>query len=451
MKLLKKINKYACEGRLIRKGIESFDKHLCNGLCKLAMKGKRMPANKITQYACEGKLIRKGIESFDTHLCNGLRKLAMKRKKIQANKIVFMTYNNDYMCNPKYIAEEFLRRGLDYKLVWITPKTGSAPNLPNSIKGVPRGSVSSYMQMATAKFWIDNSINFFWVPIAKKKGQYLFETWHGSMGLKRIGKDDVQNKRWLEAAKYYKNNTDYCISNSEFEDEVFRTTHWPNAKILHYGHPRNDVLFLSRDSSQYLEIREKVFTYLEKIHAAVQEDDHFLLYAPTWRDDGRMDCFNIDFARLLAALREKYGGSWKVLMRLHFHDRKKHFEVDESLKDVVIPVTGYPDMQELMVVSDAGISDYSSWACDFVLTRRPMFIYATDLQKYNTERGLYYKLETTPFPIATNNDELVKNILEFDAEKYNEGCTEFLKDKGCCEQGTAAKQVVDKIIELTAR
>lgn len=407
--------------------------------------------NKIIRYACEGNLIRKGIAYLDKLLGSLIRKITMRRQKIQNNKIVFMTYNNGYICNPKYIAEELIRRNLDYELVWITPKKGGAVYLPDSIRCVCRESFESYMEMATAKIWIDNSINFFWVPIAKKKGQYLFETWHGSMGLKRVGKDDVQNKRWLRVAKKYNKNTDFCISNSEFEDEVFRTTHWPNAEILHYGHPRNDILFLSRETARYHEIREKVFSFFAEKDVSLQADDHFVLYAPTWRDDGRTDCFDIDFKELISALERKYGGSWKVLMRLHFHDRKKSFAIDESLKDAVIPATAYPDMQELMAVSDVGISDYSSWVCDFVLTRRPVFIYATDLEKYNTERGLYYKLETTPFPIATNNDELVENILNFDAVKYDQGCTEFLKDKGCFEQGTAAKQVVDKIVELTGR
>ena len=58
----------------------------------------------------------------------------------------------------------------------------------------------------------------------------------------------------------------------------------------------------------------------------------------------------------------------------------------------------YSDIQELMVSSDALITDYSSCIYDFMLSRKPGFIYATDADKYNNGRGLYYSLTSTPFP-----------------------------------------------------
>ena len=49
---------------------------------------------------------------------------------------------------------------------------------------------------------------------------------------------------------------------------------------------------------------------------------------------------------------------------------------------------------------------------------RDIHIYATDIELYNNERGFCYPLETTPFPIATNNDELAAQVAAFDEEKY---------------------------------
>ena len=101
-----------------------------------------------------------------------------------------------------------------------------------------------------------------------------------------------------------------------------------------------------------------------------------------------------------------------------------------------------------MVVADAGSTDYSSWAYDYILTKRPLFIYAADLEKYDQGRGFYYPLSTTPFPIAQNNEEMQKVIEEFDDLKYKKQCEEFLKDKGCAEQGTASRKVADLILNL---
>ena len=91
------------------------------------------------------------------------------------------------------------------------------------------------------------------------------------------------------------------------------------------------------------------------------------------------------------------------------------------------------------------ISDYSSCMFDFMLTRRPCFIYAEDIARYNDERGFYYPLEATPFPVATNNEELKRNILNFDNEKYVKEVDKFLEEKGCIDDGNASKKVVEII------
>ena len=99
----------------------------------------------------------------------------------------------------------------------------------------------------------------------------------------------------------------------------------------------------------------------------------------------------------------------------------------------------------LMAAADIGITDYSSWIYDFLLTRRPCFIYASDIELYNTQRGFYYPLETTPFPIAQNTLELCENIKKFDHSKYQFALEQFLSDKGCIEDGKAAERIADVI------
>ena len=106
-------------------------------------------------------------------------------------------------------------------------------------------------------------------------------------------------------------------------------------------------------------------------------------------------------------------------------------------------------MQELLAVADAGITDYSSWAFDYVLTGRPLFIYATDLDQYDQVRGFYYPLEETPFPIAKSKEELDTNIRSFDDESYQIKVDEFLKGKECMDDGHASERIVDLIKEVT--
>lgn len=394
----------------------------------------------------EGRLIKSIINKIDNIFSMIFKYYISITTKIQPNKIVFMTYSNSYTCNPKYIHHKILEKGLSYDMVWICNKGAKniEKNFPSSLRVVRRGTYEAYKEIASARIWIDNSINFLWEPIIKKKNQIYIETWHGSLGLKKVGKDDIKDAKWIKASQKCDLYTDFCISNSDFESFVYRETHWNKTRILMLGHARNDILF-NKDKTIYKEIRSKVYEYF-----GLEENDKIVLYAPTFRDSGTTDVYNIDFEKLRASLKEKYGGTWKILMRHHFHNRKKKIDGIDDIdqKEYVIDATRYIDMQELLCVADIGISDYSSWLCDFVLTGKPAFIYAVDIDEYDTERGLYYPLETTPFPIAINNEELIDNILHFDQKEYEKKAHMFVKEKGCIDDGNASERIVRVIQKL---
>ena len=83
-----------------------------------------------------------------------------------------------------------------------------------------------------------------------------------------------------------------------------------------------------------------------------------------------------------------------------------------------------------------------------MMSRNPAFIFATDIEKFNTDRGFYYPLESTPFPIASDNETLIKNIETFDYENYKVKTEEFIKGKGCTEDGHASERTADLIEEI---
>lgn len=343
-----------------------------------------------------------------------------------------MTYDSSYSCNLRYISDEILRRKLPVELVWVGPQKGKIKegDFPEGVKVVRRGSYSMYEEQASAKIWIDNALNCVWYGMPKKKEQIYINTWHGSMGIKRLS----GNKNWMRKARRCDRLTDYCVSNSRFEEEVYHNTFWPNVPVLKYGHARNDVFF---NKALCEELRKKALQYFE-----LDEETKLFLYAPTFRDNGNK-YEQVDYLLLKEALENKFGGTWVILVRLHFKDRKRNFVSSEYIKDA----SCYGDMQELLPAIDIGMTDYSSWAYDYILTRRPMFFYAPDSEEYNQTRGMYYSLESTGFPLAYNNLELINAIESFCDETYQEKVTAFLNEKGCYETGTACKQIVDKLIE----
>ena len=152
-----------------------------------------------------------------------------------------------------------------------------------------------------------------------------------------------------------------------------------------------------------------------------------------------------DYKKLCEALSRRFGGQYTALVRLH--PRTKDVLMNTIQAPYAFDVTDYPDIQMLMVVSDLGITDYSSWIYDFVLTRRPGFLYATDKSSYVQRTGFVYPMEATPFPISEDFETLLNNISEFDEAVYEAKVEDFLKDKVCVDDGHAAERVADWLDE----
>ena len=395
--------------------------------------------NKIKIYIKDGTIFVRIKDKIESIISKFFFMFAKPFVKINNNQILFLTFQGNYNCNARAIADEIIKQKKPYKLIWAIREVnlGDLEQYPKELIIVRRNSYKFYKAVATSKIIIDNSTNFGFMKLKKKPGQIVLQTWHGSMGFKRLDPGHVSDKKWVRKAKYTGESTDYCITNSKFEEDVFRESYWPKTPFLKYGHARNDMLF--DKNGEFDKYKKKVKNFYN-----IDKDTKIALYAPTFRDNYSFSSYDLDYDKLSDALTKRFGGKWIILARFHF--RLRNFKIPKKYVNNVINAVDYNDIQELMCASDIGITDYSSWLCDYVLTRRPGFLYASDIQKYiDDERGFYYPLKSTPFPVAENNDELYEAIINFDENKYQKEVDKFLKDRGCYEKGTASKSIVEFI------
>lgn len=357
---------------------------------------------------------------------------------IQKDKIVFINYDfKGYGDNPKYIAEEIVRQGLPYKLVWLV--NGDC-FVPSYIKKVYlfRG-VTWFYELSTAGVIV---INFKGILIPylykKRKTQFLLQTWHGDFPLKYIEKE-VENTLgagYLEGSKADSAVTNAIVSGNKQFTEILRKSFWlpQECAILEYGVPRNDIYFKDRS------FRDRL-----KTKFGFSLEDSILLYAPTFRDDHDFSCYDIDFERLKRFLCKVTDKRWKIIIRLH--PNVSSMADMFCYGDDIINGTVCSDQQELCMISDCLVTDYSSIMADFMLMKKPVFLYATDLDKYsnhNTNRGLrevFYKL---PFPLNRTQDELESCIVAFDKKEYGEQLNAFIQEYYCSfDNGHASECVVN--------
>ena len=102
------------------------------------------------------------------------------------------------------------------------------------------------------------------------------------------------------------------------------------------------------------------------------------MYAPTYRDDRSTDMYNLDYERTLRALHKRFGGEWYLLVRLHPNCAASAGEVTTG--EYIKNATLYENMQELLVACDMIVSDYSGCAFDYLMLKRPGFLYAEDYE-----------------------------------------------------------------------
>lgn len=353
---------------------------------------------------------------------------------VKKNKIVFNNFRgHGYGDSPKYIAEEIIRQGLKYDMVWLVDDLNL--EFPPQIRKVSLSSIRTSYELSTAKVIISNvKVS---LPYHKKRNQYYIQTWHGSMAFKAIEKDAQEKLRpqYLKETIADSKIIDLFLSCNSIQTKEIQTAFWYDGDIFECGSPRNDMLY-------------KPLYYKDNVKKSLglSPETKVVLYAPTFRDDYRTDVYNLDLARLIDTLCTNLGGDWRVLVRLHPNVMDKNII---KLCQNSIDVTSYPDMQELLLISDVLITDYSTTIYDAIIMRKKVFLYAPDLADYKDNRGLKPVYFSLPTRVNQTNDELIEYIRIFDETGYQRQLEEFLATFRVFDDGNASKRVVDKINAIT--
>ena len=352
---------------------------------------------------------------------------------VQMNKVVCSNFHGKgFGCNPKYIVKELLNLTCDLDVVWLGGKPGS---VPERVRCVPFNSEEAIREIATARVLIDNQMKF--TGFVKRPDQFYINTWHGAIPLKKIGFDNPSTQ---ERGGYYNRvqanfpYIDLMPSNSKFCTDMLRRAFRYNGPVLEQGCPRND-LFLHDQTK----LREKIHKRYN-----IPMDKKIALYAPTFRAGKSLDAYQLDYQAFL----KQMGPDWTLLIRLHPHVQKQAKDLTVYTSRI-INASAYADMQELMAASDILITDYSNIMFEFMLTGRPCFLYATDIEEYREQRDYYFDIYHLPFPVATTTESLTDAIQNLDPDTYHSKCDAFAQEIQLHETGQAALKMACLIYRMT--
>lgn len=406
-------------------------------------------------------VIRKNV--FLRELATSTRTKILKRKymkfykkyKVDDKLVVFEAFNGRKYCDsPKAIYLRMLndKKYKDYKFVWafIKPEEFKFLEKNRNTKIVLYNSDEYKKTYATAKYWFTPSrLPDYIVP---KENQNYVQCWHGTP-LKRLGFDiEVKGenalhtvKEWTQLYEYDASRYKYMVSPSEFVTNVYRSAfnlaHVGKENcILETGYPRNDSLFTF----------DKKYVDKLKKELGIPKDKKIILYAPTWRDNqykvGTGYSYNLalDFDKF----RREFSKDYVILFRTHYLVAEI---IDLSkYKGFIYNVSDYSDINDLYILADMIITDYSSVFFDYANLKRPMLFYMYDLEEYkNNMRDFYFDLDVLPGPIVEKEEDLYKEIKNIDAywKKYKDKYDKFNKRFNYLDDKDSSKRVLERIIK----
>ncbi|MCQ2961001.1 MAG: CDP-glycerol glycerophosphotransferase family protein [archaeon] len=351
------------------------------------------------------------------------------------NKITLLTNkNHSFDSNLEYIAKELDNRNNDGKNY--------------EYKFIPKDSLSlsDIRDFATSKyvFLVDN---FFPLAFMNTNGMKWIQLWHGTGIFKKFGYD-LLNPEEKKVMEIFSDKIDLVSCSGENVRDIYaHNFHVDKSKVLPSGIPRND--FYSEEHMNEAFISGLRETFEKEYPQLVGKK--LVLYAPSFRENPTnnavFDYFDIE------KFIEELGDDYALAIRLHpnyasYCDEEHPIDL-KDLRDKydIIDFTGFKDEQKLLLLSDIFITDYSSIMVDYTILKKPILLFAYDLDDYlKNERGFYFDYrQKVPGKIVYDIDELIESIK--DEDFHMEKLEEFSQFQFGDFKANASKSILDYILE----
>jgi len=326
--------------------------------------------------------------------------------------------------NSKFIYEEMRRQEIQDDVVFLCK--GKSINQFTVYKGVTLIAfeslnvfdwVKSIYHLATSKhIFVDNYYGFLAVTNFKETVECI-QLWHATGAIKKFGLQDQsvkdRSEKALQRFLMVYNRFDKVVVGSEIMASIFKAAFsLGDEKILRTGIPRTDFFYdegKKQNSVQKLISENKLL-----------QEKKVILYAPTYRDH-ELAQFNLQLD--LENMKTELGEDHILILRLHpavkvtedYAYLYPNFLFDYS--------SSHYEINDLLLISDYLITDYSSIPYEYSLLKKPMIFFTYDIEQYKIKRGIWEGFdENLPGPIVVDTKSIIEVIKKghFDYKLINE-------------------------------
>lgn len=351
-------------------------------------------------------------------------------------RVVFATYRTlELEDNFKYIYEEIKRQNLDYDCFCLFKKVD--PGIVGKVKYLFHMMRATFY-MATSEFFLIDDYYFPVYCIKPRRGTEIVQVWHACGAFKKFGystldKNYGANNDYIKYIPIHTNYDHVLVSAKEVAKYYAEAFNMSENNIDPIGVPRTD-LFFDKEKQEINKL--KLYKAYPKL-----KDKKLILYAPTFRGTSQSNAkldITFDLEKVLKNIPKD------CILGLKMHPFVKT-RIDDSKYDNLIDLSDYDNINDILLISEMLITDYSSVVFEYSLLERPILFYSPDRDLYKEERDFYYDYESfVPGPIITNTEELIKGINNesFDRDRV----IAFKKKFFDYLDGKSSKRFVDKII-----
>lgn len=355
------------------------------------------------------------------------------------NKVVIVA---SFLDNNQYLYAEMKKRQFPGEIVFLCKKS-CASSIKKVVSepiyqiesGIIWAEIMAAYHMMTSKTIIVDNYYGFLAAANFRDGVECIQIWHAAGAIKNFGlldqtvekRSDREKKRLLSV---YGNFHKVVVNSRTFAQIFEKAFHIKDHQFLPFGYPRTDFFF-DNESKENL----RLFFY-EKYPQF--KGKKIILYAPTYRAKEENNGLMLDIPLLSERLKEKY----IFIIKMH-PSISMQLELEEA--EFITDFSKEASINELLVVSDFLITDYSSIPFEYVLMNKPMIFYPYDLSEYEKNPGLWEHYENiVPGPIAKNTEEVINYIKSFpyesvDYEAFNLKWNEY-------SNGLSSQKLVQYII-----
>jgi len=340
------------------------------------------------------------------------------------------------------ILFDVLKKDDRFFVYWVYQDHSGKKNFTNTTyNAYYRRSFTKIGLYRKTNLWVTTHGSF-GIPIDYEKyNQKRLELWHWNISFKGCVQENKDR-----IAKGFNRATTVVVS-SKYIKEIY-SNEWNVKKevMKDLGQPSTDRLINKKDTNK--ENKEKLGIKQEKV----------ILYAPTHEQDGEgnKQLFPWNSDATFQEILEGAGENTAILIRPHPYWKKN---ISEFIKDKIendervyyMSSEIVNDTEELLYISDALITDWSSIYFDFLLLDKPTIF--LDLPNPFKDNFLLKPKERIGY-LSTNKDELKIHVNEslHHLEKYKERYEKDikkLKEKVYSNlDGKSTERCINEIIEL---